>query len=621
MPAKVAPLAISAGAASSSSDVGDIEDVDQDELQKVATSPSPRVTVTSLSPQPAKGPRPSPFGGGGGAGGSGGADGAGGPRKLNLAKLKTGLQQASLRELGRELEFGKDKPHDLWKLAADDAVQTVRKMRTQRGAMAGGPINASYAIAAAAGTPDDANWIERLRDDTLSFFVRQSPAFEFLASLAIIGIVAFGVLIVVALFPVVINLPKYGTNNPYFSLNEKYQRCEEDYLNTIGQVTTPGTSMMPPKVILFNSTVETWAAPHCTDAQKYFTMCIKAFTFIFSYINFLPIPWRLSIFVEAFFGRPMIDDELQEGCDFYGRPTEALWFHLERRSRVWITVLLNLAWILHFVAQITHLVFWTHVEGNELGGTLAQNVPFISSILCNVAAGVIQGKAEKRAMKKYPGRFPPKFEDHMKEALGKAVKKYKENLKRRGKKPGCCFMPCCWFCSKEFYMTVIETLKESNEEFNVTAQAYGGTTHALTGINLAGATKVVIIKDADSIFGEIAGSAAEVSLQALTRYLEKTGNLPRTGGGVRVVYDAANASGHPDGITLADWKVAFAKGVIPGHEPARDTPALRRSLTSQLTNAPGWPGSSPAAASANLRSAAYVPVATTRISSTKQSMK
>ena len=155
----------------------------------------------------------------------------------------------------------------------------------------------------------------------------------------------------------------------------------------------------------------------------------------------------------------------------------------------------------------------------------------------------------------------------------------------------------------------------------MTAQAYGGTTHALTGINLAGATKVVIIKDADSIFGEIAGSAAEVSLQALTRYLEKTGNLPRTGGGVRVVFDAANASGHPDGITLADWKVAFAKGVIPGHEPARDTPALRRSLTSQLTNAPGWPGSSPAAASANLRSAAYVPVATTRISSTKQSMK
>ena len=158
------------------------------------------------------------------------------------------------------------------------------------------------------------------------------------------------------------------------------------------------------------------------------TTCIKAFTFIFSYMNFLPIPWRLSIFNEAFFGRPMMDDELkasaaddhrvphrlivlrmaarlfpsvnkcqrvsisvnechechrvplsateghrlpssatecpechqmtdtrdcpQVGCDFYGRPTESLWFNLSRKDRRAITILLNVAWITHFASQV-----------------------------------------------------------------------------------------------------------------------------------------------------------------------------------------------------------------------------------------------------------------------------
>ena len=35
--------------------------------------------------------------------------------------------------------------------------------------------------------------------------------------------------------------------------------------------------------------------PDCTLGQWWFNVCIKAFTIIFSYVNFLPIPWRLAI--------------------------------------------------------------------------------------------------------------------------------------------------------------------------------------------------------------------------------------------------------------------------------------------------------------------------------------
>ena len=37
----------------------------------------------------------------------------------------------------------------------------------------------------------------------------------------------------------------------------------------------------------------------CTYNQTIFNMCIKAFVILFSYINFLPIPWRLAIFHHA----------------------------------------------------------------------------------------------------------------------------------------------------------------------------------------------------------------------------------------------------------------------------------------------------------------------------------
>ena len=63
-----------------------------------------------------------------------------------------------------------------------------------------------------------------------------------------------------------------------------------------------------------------------------FNVCIKVIIILLGYINFLPLPWRVAIGVDAVFppkAAPRAsDDPPGVGLDFYGRPTEALWFHM-----------------------------------------------------------------------------------------------------------------------------------------------------------------------------------------------------------------------------------------------------------------------------------------------------
>ena len=109
----------------------------------------------------------------------------------------------------------------------------------------------------------------------------------------------------------------------------------------------------------------------------------------------------------------------EPGLDFYGRPTEALWFHLPVSSRRWIAALLNLGWIAHFTTVGTHSYFWTYVQLQTWPGTLANNLPFALSVLGPALAGVIQGKAEDRVCEEQPTRFPPKWSTYMKAARAK----------------------------------------------------------------------------------------------------------------------------------------------------------------------------------------------------------
>ena len=121
------------------------------------------------------------------------------------------------------------------------------------------------------GTPDDANWLERLRDRTLAFFVRWNRIFEALAMVAGVALVGFGVLIALAFLPAVVGTPNL------FGWADTYPKCQDAYLGTIGNITEQGTSNRPPRGYWHGASHVDWAASHCTDAQFLMTMCIKSF--------------------------------------------------------------------------------------------------------------------------------------------------------------------------------------------------------------------------------------------------------------------------------------------------------------------------------------------------------
>ncbi len=163
---------------------------------------------------------------------------------------------------------------------------------------------------------------------------------------------------------------------------------------------------VPPKV---NGT---YVAAYCNFNQMWFMNCIKAFTIIFTYTNTLAIPWRMAIALNLFFDNCGSHRDVDRsgkdvaGVDFYGRKTEAMWFHIPQKNRKWIAVFLNLAWIFHYFSLVTHMIYWTYLDNQIFPGKVWTNAPFLLSIASGVYAGVMQGKAETRLRKEQPGRFP-----------------------------------------------------------------------------------------------------------------------------------------------------------------------------------------------------------------------
>jgi len=346
------------------------------------------------------------------------------------------------------------------KQAAIAAKQSVKSLRQrvplfQRRALAGAPVNASYEQVSVMGTPADANGLDRARDSALAFFVRFSALFNALAVFAVAAMVFFGVMIAVVMIGVL-----FGVDNGAWA--QLSPAC-----TNLTNVTKPATSSVLPEVNGVAIDVG-----HCTTNQFWFASCIKAFNFIFSYINFLPIVWRLSILVNTTHGRPGKNDELVDGVDFYNRPTEALWFHLPRRKRKQIAFLLNLAWVFHFGAMAMHITYWSYAAGQVLPGAVLQNVPFVLSVASAIAAGVIQGNTEKAIIRANPGRFPPDPMEYVKGA-------YRRWRAGGGKRSLLCGLWCAP-CSPSF----LALLREEMDSYKRDAAQQGVKKHALSGVTV-----------------------------------------------------------------------------------------------------------------------------------------
>ena len=98
--------------------------------------------------------------------------------------------------------------------------------------------------------------------------------------------------------------------------------------------------------------------------------CIQILTGLFSYLNGIAIPWRVSILCHHLLSKR----SSAPGHDFYGRPTEAIWFHIPQSSRIWIAAFLNLSVFFHFATQATRFVWTDYVTSNILPGIIPINV-------------------------------------------------------------------------------------------------------------------------------------------------------------------------------------------------------------------------------------------------------
>jgi len=205
----------------------------------------------------------------------------------------------------------------------------------------------------------------------------------------------------------------------------------------------------------------------CTEGQKWFNICIKVFTIVFSYINLLPVPWRIAILVDALSpmrrawgGVKAPDDAV--GVDFYGRPTEAMWFHLPIAARRNIAICLNIGWVAHYISLVCHMAYWEYWTTQTLPGMLAVNLPFVTSILFPIIGGCIQGCAEAKVIADNPKRFPPSFNAY----LSNAWKNYKTELAEGS--PSEPASLCARLCSAGF----IKHLKQAHAEMKKDQQEY-----------------------------------------------------------------------------------------------------------------------------------------------------
>jgi len=244
--------------------------------------------------------------------------------------------------------------------------------------------------------PSNATCLERARDLILEFFSNKSVAKVciFLALCVFVAIAFWGAILVWAMVGLFLSV-----DNGWAEISEECLRLAASYNQTLGPKDIPE----PPDASWGWSRYS--PVDHCSANQQFFNMSIKAFTACFSYINLLPIPWRLAIFHHVWLSsRPS-----RPGVDFYGRPTETMWFQLPAADRKKISVLLNVAYIAHFASQASHIIFYTYVEGQTWPGAFAQNVPFVASIAATVAAGIMQEHAENVQIAAHPDIYPPRL--------------------------------------------------------------------------------------------------------------------------------------------------------------------------------------------------------------------
>ena len=309
-------------------------------------------------------------------------------------------------------------------------------------------------------SPKEANCIERFRDRWLAAMARFEMFFVFMAIFLGLSAVWAIVFVAVLFFPLNLGVPvgNLGTAT--------VEACNISQYNE-SWILSPGDAVLPPRVAHIQHPIDVgegdFVAHHCTPAQYWVNICFKTLSFYFGYVNFLPIPWTLSICVHAYNPHHISRDKI--GVDFYGRNSDSLWFHLTNRRRRIIATLNLVALLFQIPDCLFHaVVYHTYLEISTWPGNLNTNWPLIGQLSMQITAAMIQSRGEANVRKERPGKFPPTLGQF----LSAEYKKWKAANKASGRR---CMLP------SSFVKHILEAMQSGGQQVSV------GT---LTGVDYQG---------------------------------------------------------------------------------------------------------------------------------------
>ena len=218
-----------------------------------------------------------------------------------------------------------------------------------------GPVRATAGWHCPSGPPEDASRVERARDRLLH--VVEAPLFKCLGVLYIVAVIADGAFF----FFVMI-----------------------------------GAHRITPQSV----------------ADWWLNASIQLLCALFTYSALLTAPWRLANAMHLASSRR----SSATGRDFYGRPTEQIWFNLARRDRIKLVALLLANGGFQLCNQASRCVYSSFGLSNSWPGNLWVNVFFVLSFASGGAGAAYQYRCEAQLRRRFPHRFEA---DAVKETLKK----------------------------------------------------------------------------------------------------------------------------------------------------------------------------------------------------------
>ena len=121
------------------------------------------------------------------------------------------------------------------------------------------------------------------------------------------------------------------------------------------------------------------------------------------------LPWRLANAHHLYSRRAANrSGQLADGVDFYGRPTDAIWFNLPRGRRRTLVVFLLLNTGIQWVHQVLHIAYHSYDTAFvRMPGRLLLPLTMVTSASCGGVAAVLQWRAETVCRRASPNQYPP----------------------------------------------------------------------------------------------------------------------------------------------------------------------------------------------------------------------